>query len=434
MVPADWLTTFTLVTLVASPLPSPTGPRRCAAVQRAIDARASPSTAPLVLLELGPHFSPRALPRLLELGQQGAFSHRLAAYGAFGLTRHAAGLRQIVRSSAPSDAEGRLAYALATLALGREQGAQTVQTVIRTATVSRRRGAMWVLSRMRHARSRQMLYAGLEDADPEVRLIAAEALVRFRSRAARRTLLELFSSGSPRFRRRASEALIAVGHRFSPDALAQLEPDAAARAFARCAAPSMSLRRLERAVSEGEEGVRAGALAAIAARSGLRSWLDRACPRRSCASESELVMVAAIIGDAHAPEVLTSLTGTARTQALRVFSAFSEIPSVETRIDTSTARRVAAAFERWWPALSVAERARVLTALGAVDAPVSVQLARRVLPSTSGAARIAAAKVLGQHGTLDDAVALVGAVDGPSNLAHGATLAAAARLCRLEGS
>ena len=144
-------------------------------------------------------------------------------------------------------------------------------------------------------------------------------------------------------------------------------------------------------------------------------------------------MTGALIGDEAAQTALVALTGEARSAALRVFSAFAETPSVETRIDTSTAGRIAQGFEAWWPTLARPDRARLLQGMGAVDAPTSVRFARRVLPDASGATLVAVARILGEHGTVDDAVALVAAVEAPSNPAHGPMLAAAARLCRLEG-
>ena len=211
---------------------------RCDRVQAAIDSMVAKSTPPPVLLRLGPHFSPRALDGLLALGQNGPLKRRLAAYGAFGLSRHADGLRRLTAAVPPPDPEGRLAYSLATLALGADSGTATVAATVESATVAQRRGAIWVLSRMRHVRPRQMLYSGLSDKDPEVRLTAAEALVRYGSRRARVVLTRIVSKGSPDQRRRAVEALMATGHRFRPAELRRLNPDLAARAFAPRSGPA----------------------------------------------------------------------------------------------------------------------------------------------------------------------------------------------------
>ena len=428
-----------LVVVVAFAVHAPSArAQRCADVQKAIDAQVSPATAPQVLLRLGPHFSPRALAGLLKLGSNpGAFFRRLAAFGAFGLARHAEGLRRIARSSAPSDADGRVAFALASVALGEDTYTSTITATIDSAQVLRRRGVIQVLSRMRHARPRVMLRAGLSDPDPEVRLTAAEALIRFRNRDARAALVDLLKSGPDAIRARAVEALIEVGHRFESTQLRALPPDTAARAYARVRGRRPRLSRLKAEVAQADHGLRAGVLAAVAARSDASpTWLRRSCPRwkrrYGSLGAGEIAMTGALLGDPEAQDSLAALAGEARLGALRVLAAFAEMPSAETRIDSRTAQRVAAGLEPWWVDLTERDRARLMRSAGLIDAPTGVGLARRHLATASGEALMEAAEILALHGTVDDAMALVEAVKGPSDPAHGATLAAAARLCRLE--
>ena len=143
-------------------------------------------------------------------------------------------------------------------------------------------------------------------------------------------------------------------------------------------------------------------------------------------------MTAALLDDEKAQGALPELEPEARTGAIRVLSAFAATPSAETRIDTTTASRIATGPEAWWANLAEVDRARVIAGLGAIDAPTGVRFARRVLPEVKGGALVAAAEVLRDHGTVVDAEAIIRALDGPSTVAHGPTLAAAARLCRLE--
>ena len=464
-------------------LPQNAAAAPCDEVQKAIDARATVQTPADVLLRLGPHFGPGALPALLEMGKDVTFSHRIAAYGAFGLARHAEGLQLITAAGAPRDPEGRLGHALATLALGADTDTGTVADAMTSPDVVRRRNTMWVLSRMMHVRPRRMLYAGLRDRDSEVRLTAAEALIRYRSRSARRILLQVIESGPSSLRPRALEALIGIGHRFRRSVLKKLNPDDGARAFAR-GEGRPSLSELGRLIGGKKPGLRAGALAVAAAHpDATPKWLARVgrkARRFNQGARGELAMAGALLGDEKAQRRLPGLEGRARAGGLRVLVAFAETPSVETRIDTATADRVAAGVAAWWPTLTEAERARVLKSLGAIDAPTSVRFVRRVLGDTKGAALAAAAVVLSTHGSATDALALLEVIDGADGSAgprsteasgrraapgageggsggaaepaptdsrgrrapageggsssreEGATLAAAARLCRLE--
>ena len=436
MARASWLCLVTVFALTT--IPQSAAAHRCDDVQAAIDAMVSAATPAPVLLRLGPHFSRDALSGLLALGQDGPFRRRLAAFGAFGLARHADGLRRIAGTSPPGDAEGRLAYSLATLALGADTDTGTVAQTIDSALVDRRRGVMWVLSRMRHARPRRLMAIALDDVDAEVRLLAAEALIRDERKKARSVLSALVDSKNDAVSRRAVEALIAIQHDFPRETLRKLDPDVAARAYARSHARGLRLSKLKKEVVQRDPGIRAGVLAIVAGHAQADPvWLGRHCrrwtQRYGPVGTGEIAMAGALLGKPDAQDRLPRLKADSRIGAARVFAAFAATPLAQTQIDASTAERVAFGIEAWWPSLSIAERARLLRSLGRIDAPTSVRFVRRVLDSVEGEALVAAAEVLGEHGSVDDAAALVAAADGPSKVEYGPTLAAAAQLCRLEG-
>ena len=409
----------------------------CQAVRAAIDGQVKAETPPEVLLQLGPHFSRDALGALLDLGREGGLDRRIAAFGAFGLARHADGLRRLSTTEPPEDPEGRLAYALASLALGADSLTGTVAETMESGVLSTRRAAIRVLSRMKHIRPRRILEMGLEDPDETVRLVAAEALMPYRYRSARKVLVNFAESDAPALQMRAVRALLVAGHRFSPAFLPRLDADIAAEAYAGTYGRGTRLAVLKRKVTQRDPGVRAGVLGVVVAQSDATvPWFKRTCSgwarRYGKLGRGEYVMVLALLGDPSAQSQIAGLTSDAQTGALRVFSAFGATPRAETRIDTATVQRVLEGLEHWWPSLTETERARMLSGLAAVDAPTSLQFARRVLPQLARAPLVVAADVLRRHGTVDDAEALVNAVEGEPTLAHGPVLAAAARLCRLE--
>lgn len=383
----------------------------------------------------------------MDLAQDGPSDRRFAAYGALGLTRYVDGLQQWLATSMPTDADGRLAHTLAALAFGVYAATSTLAEAILQSNVVRRRSAARIVARMKHARPRALLLEMLSDADPEVRLIAAEALIRYRSRPARDVLLALTDGDEAPHRARAVRALIAADHSFALDELRRLPVDTRARAYARCAArdacQTVSQRSgkktsLARAYRRSEPGLRAGALAAAASRLGakpsvLHRYQRRWTRRFGSLGQGEITMARALVGDDRTTPALTDLSGEARVGALRVLQAFASIVGVSTQIDTASAARMVEGLHAWWPALSTTERAQLLKSLGALDATASVAYARRILVDVKDSALAAAAEILQRYGTSVDAEALVNVVkDRPPSATFGPVLAAAARLCRLE--
>ncbi len=423
-------------------------PRSCQEMQTFIDAQVAEPIDPEVLLGLGPHFSPRVLADLLELGHAGPFRRRLAAYGAFGLTRYVESLRRIQATPVPDDEEGKIAHAVGVLALGADIDTATVASAVESPVLKHRRGVTWVLSRMKHNRARQLLSVGLEDTDLQVRLMAAEALVRYRYRKATQVLLDIVRSGDRPAQERAAEALIRVGYPFRPADLRRLNPNLAARAYARRNGRRSSRSRLKRQVVERDDGLRAGIMAVVAGNRDVTSeWVDDVCgewsDRFGELGVGELAMTTALLGDEEAINQVGVLEGDALTAAVRVFLAFSEIPRIKSRIDPMTVGRVAQRLEGVWPRWSDGDQAAYLRGMATIDAPTGVALARRALapvatsstgpPAGSSRWVTAAAEILRRYGNAEDAVVLAAIVRPPSVPEHGPVLAAAARLCRLEG-
>ena len=406
----------------------------CSGVQAAIDARVAPTTPAPVLLRLGPHFSSQALSDLLDLGQSGSYARRIASYGAFGLSRYAAGLRRLASSGSPADATGQVAYALASFALGAAKDTGALVQALTEGPIEARRETLMVIRKVRGARARRMLLGVLDDPDAEMRLSAAETLARHGSRRAKRVLVDLLEKGPTGRKARAVEALIGAYHRFDEEEIRRLPPDLGARAYARTKARRTSLDALQTAVLDSDAAIRAGALAsAVADDEATADWLaktEAGAARFGDLGKGERAMTALLLGASSASVI--GLEGPARQGALHVLWAFASAPRAALWIDGTTADRAAAAVQAWWTELEEAQRARSLASIGAIDPPAGVRLSRRMLGGIEGPILESAAEILRRYGVPTDAALLIRAADGPMDVARASALASAAALCRLE--
>lgn len=395
-------------------LPSGASADVCGEVQREIDALAE-TTEPVVLITLGPHYGSSAIDALLETARTGPPEAARGAYLALGLSRLAPALRAI-RATPPPKGGDALSWSLAMLALGDAAGTGTISRALLSEPLSTRRMTAEALAKMPQKRPRTILYQGLTDEDPQVRLTAAEVHVRHYSRRARRVLVEMLSSPVEAYRIRAARALAEQRHRFRPEELSALPAPVVGPAFVANAARRGRIAKLARVqLNSSKAEARGAALAALVAigaesPAAVARWEKRTKARFGPDVSGQAAMASALLGTAGV-EALDALEPELVPAAAAVLWAFTGAGPPRNRLEPDHAHLLARVVERWIVQgfLDDARQAQVLSAMAAADPLAGLSLARARVLGPEGAALEAALEVMARTAAERDVPALMAA-------------------------
>ncbi len=389
----------------------------CREVSTRINALA-PKASPAALRSLGPSFGPAALPALRARFDADP-DVAIAAGTAFGLARHAEGLRQLTADPSPG-----LAEALALLALGDGVRTGSIAAELYEGSVQSRRRIARALSVLKQKRPRLLLYQSLVDTDSEVRWLAARALLDQGLYRPQRVLTELLREDDLA-RVRAARALLGAGRRLPAEVIPKLPPQVAVRAWVRAKENSWTSNEVQRTA----------ALAVLLLQDPKQEVFDRAALRYeklypSVAPEFDLGR--ALRGDTEAVARLGRLDGAQAAKVVLLWWALGS--AARGPFNQSEIRSVASTLESWIMRRLVApaDESRILSAAAGLDEVVGAELARARLLGPDGAGLRTAARVLAHAGELRDVARLLDAANRSAPRTQAVVLTAAARLCRVQ--
>ncbi|MBK8012447.1 MAG: HEAT repeat domain-containing protein [Deltaproteobacteria bacterium] len=413
----------------------------CAGLGRRIREAVERSSDPRAQLWLAPYTGPAAVDGLLSRARSGDESDAFSALFAVGLSRDVEALRRLRHIERPKPGLPTLGWALGLLALGDGSMTATIARALKVEPVAVRRRVAETLALLPQKRPRMLLYESLSDADPQVRLIAAEVHLKQNSRRARRVLLELLRAPRRTFRNRAGYALLHRRHRFSAEELAMLPEGLRVQALV---AHALSGRRpnqklLRQQILGADPSARVAALAAVAAtgsesRGGLARLRRLVRARRGLGAAAEVSMAMALLDEQLVDAQLDEFSAAQAERAALVFFGFAAGGSPHNQLEPSHALRLATVFGDWVKRslLSDELQSLMLLALDAADASAGLVAARaRIGSRGDGEGLRTAIKIVGRSGRLDDVPKLLGLlskVDGKSRT-RAEVLRASAQTC-----
>ncbi|MCB9654563.1 MAG: HEAT repeat domain-containing protein [Deltaproteobacteria bacterium] len=390
----------------------------CAGLGRRIRQAVEESTDARAQLWLAPYAGAAAVDGLLARARSGDDADAFAAFFAVGLSRDVEALRRLRHIAPPKPGLPTLGWALGLLALGDGSMTATIAKSLRAGPVSVRRRVAETLALLPQKRPRMLLYESLVDADPQVRLAAAEVHVKQNSRRARRVLLELLRSSRRTFRNRAGYALLHRRYRFSSEELAMLPEGLRVQALVAHAVGARRPNRklLRQQILGTDPGARVAALAVVAAtgaesRGSLARLRRLVRARRGPGAAAEASMAMALLDEQMVDTQLAGFNAAQAERATLVFFGFAAGGAPHNQLEPSHALRLAAVFGDWIQRSLISDELQslMLLALDASDASAGLVAARTRLASRGdGEGLRTAVKIVGRSGNLRDVPTLLG--------------------------
>lgn len=401
--------------LLATPAPVQGAPDpACAALDREIDALVLATRDPRVLERLAPYISVNVVPKVIARVPKEppplAFELLLTA----GRSGHAEALRLVRQVTPRQNLEVQVGRSLALLALGEGSETGTIAGALETAPASLRLEIVHALARMKHPRPRELLRGALDDPQPEVRLAAAEGLVRVRSMMGRRVLLDLSRTAPEPLKARAAKVL--GSSRWASAHLDAIPRDLVGRAEAKLAARGRRdvTRRARGLLISTEAAQRTGAFAALAVSreetpESLERLARRAASKNGPEVDAELAMAQVLMGDEGAIEKLEALDATLAPNAIAVLWNAAGASDPEAPLTGPAITRLFRLLERWTVSGVLGDRdaARAIDAAAALGQRAARPLARARLLGPDGRALVAAVRALSRAGAIEDVRALI---------------------------